>query len=185
MGEVPSSQSRRESPSDASRPCRARSPRPYGLHSPSSFRPGPQFPRLPCHLPGRLRCVASSLMASRAQSDDFSTIDAGVRLESRLRRAGIYRVSTNSRAKEPARAALRACHLGEFRAGAGRREAADQASSSVGNSTSWVSSCSAAATGIATSAPTIPNSAPPIRTATIVTPAGTLTARPITLGTNT
>ena len=68
--------------------------------------------------------------------------------------------------------------------GDAKRVAADQASSSVGNSTSSVSSCSAAATGIATSAPTIPNSAAPIRTATIVTPAGTLTALPITLGTN-
>jgi len=73
---------------------------------------------------------------------------------------------------------------GRNAASCAKRLAADQASSSVGNSTSWVSSCSAAATGIATSAPTIPNSAAPIRTATIVTPAGTLTARPITLGTS-
>jgi sporulation protein YlmC with PRC-barrel domain len=62
--------------------------------------------------------------------------------------------------------------------------ASDHASSSAGNSTSWVTSCSAAATGIATSAPTTPSIAPPSRTATTVTPPGTCTARPMILGTN-
>jgi hypothetical protein len=63
------------------------------------------------------------------------------------------------------------------------RASSDQALSSAGKSTSAVSNCTAAATGIATSAPTIPSSAAPIMTATTVTPAGTCTARPMTLGT--
>jgi hypothetical protein len=66
----------------------------------------------------------------------------------------------------------------------GRAQVVGQASSSSGKSSSCASNCSAAATGIATSAPTIPNSAAPIRTATTVTPPGTFTARPMTLGTN-
>jgi hypothetical protein len=55
-------------------------------------------------------------------------------------------------------------------------------SSSLGNSSSETSNWSAAATGIAMSAPTTPSSAPPIITATTVTPPGTLTARPMIFG---
>ena len=66
----------------------------------------------------------------------------------------------------------------------GRAQVVGHASSSAGKSSSCASNCSAAATGIATSAPTIPSSAAPIRTATTVTPPGTFTARPMTLGTN-
>jgi len=58
-----------------------------------------------------------------------------------------------------------------------------QTLSSRGKRISWVRSCRAAATGMATSAPTIPSSAPPIKTATTVISAGTLTARPMILGT--
>ena len=55
-------------------------------------------------------------------------------------------------------------------------------SSSLGNSSSETSNWTAAATGIAMSAPTTPSKAPPIITATTVTPPGTLTARPMIFG---
>ena len=72
-----------------------------------------------------------------------------------------------------------------------RREGSDEVkcrassrhdSSSLGNSSSETSNWIAAATGIAMSAPTTPSSAPPIITATTVTPPGTLTARPMIFG---
>ena len=50
--------------------------------------------------------------------------------------------------------------------------------------TSCISSRSAAATGIATSAPTMPSSAPPMRTAMTDRTAGTLTVLPMILGTS-
>ena len=56
-------------------------------------------------------------------------------------------------------------------------------SSSRGNSTAFVTSSRAAASGIATSAPIRPSIAPPITTATAVTMAGTRTARPMIGGT--
>ena len=68
--------------------------------------------------------------------------------------------------------------------GEGQQPAANHVSSRVGKTSSWVSSCTAAATGIATRAPTMPSSAPPMRTATTVRPPGTLTARPMILGTS-
>ena len=77
-------------------------------------------------------------------------------------------------------------------ADAGRGDAGHQARdrgehqvwSRRGNTTSRRSRRMAAATGIATSAPTIPNSTPPRRTATRVAVAGTCTVRFITLGTS-
>ena len=53
-----------------------------------------------------------------------------------------------------------------------------------GKSTSWARRSRAAAAGMATRAPTIPSRAPPTRTATTVTRAGILTARPMILGTS-
>jgi hypothetical protein len=53
-----------------------------------------------------------------------------------------------------------------------------------GKSTSWASRSRAAAAGMATKAPTMPRRAPPSRTATTVTRAGTLTIRPKIRGTS-
>ena len=62
--------------------------------------------------------------------------------------------------------------------------AAVQTSSMAGKTTSWTSSCSAAAIGMAASAPMTPISSAPMRTATTVTPPDTFTARPMIFGVN-
>jgi hypothetical protein len=59
-----------------------------------------------------------------------------------------------------------------------------QASSRVGKTSSWTSSCSAAAIGMAASAPMTPISSAPMRTATTVAPPDTFTARPMIFGVN-
>lgn len=61
---------------------------------------------------------------------------------------------------------------------------AGQEASRRGKSVSLASSSRAAATGIASNAPAIPSSAPPNRTATTVTSAGTATVFPMIFGTS-
>ena len=61
---------------------------------------------------------------------------------------------------------------------------AGQEASRRGKSVSLASSSKAAATGIASNAPTIPSNAPPNRTATTVTNAGTATVFPMIFGTS-
>ncbi|PSL51473.1 hypothetical protein B0I31_1203 [Saccharothrix carnea] len=70
------------------------------------------------------------------------------------------------------------------RARAQRPTGVDQALSRRGKVTSRRMSSTAAAIGMATSAPMTPSNTPPSSTATTVTNAGTLTARPMILGTS-